>query len=116
MKKISLGQTITILANIGVIAGIVFLRFEMRQNTIAVKSTAAQGIHDQIVSIQSMLIDESMSGLIGKGINSPYELTLDEVSKVNAFFYAAFFGGQNLYFQIRRASMTQNAPTALGNK
>ena len=32
MKKIDLGQTITILANMGVIAGIVFLGIEIRQN------------------------------------------------------------------------------------
>ena len=32
MKKIDLGQTIAIFANIGVIAGIVFLGFELRQN------------------------------------------------------------------------------------
>jgi len=32
MKKIDLGQTIGILANIGVIAGIVFLAIEVRQN------------------------------------------------------------------------------------
>ncbi len=32
MKKIDLGQTITILANLGVIAGIVFLGIELQQN------------------------------------------------------------------------------------
>ena len=32
MKKIDIGQTITILANIGVITGIIFLGFELRQN------------------------------------------------------------------------------------
>ena len=32
MTKIDLGQTITILANLGVIAGIVFLGFELQQN------------------------------------------------------------------------------------
>jgi hypothetical protein len=32
MKKIDLGQTITILANVGVIAGIVFLAIELQQN------------------------------------------------------------------------------------
>ncbi len=32
MKKLDLGQTITILANVGVIAGIVFLGMELRQN------------------------------------------------------------------------------------
>jgi len=32
LKNMDLGQTITILANIGVIAGILFLAFELRQN------------------------------------------------------------------------------------
>lgn len=32
MKRIDLGQTITLLANLGVIAGIVFLAFELQQN------------------------------------------------------------------------------------
>ena len=32
MKKFNLGQSITILANVGVIAGIVFLGIELRQN------------------------------------------------------------------------------------
>jgi len=32
MKKIDLGQTISIIANLGVIAGIVFLGYELRQN------------------------------------------------------------------------------------
>ena len=32
MKKLDLGQALTILANVGVIAGIIFLAFELRQN------------------------------------------------------------------------------------
>lgn len=32
MKKLDLGQTITILANLGVIAGIIFLAIELQQN------------------------------------------------------------------------------------
>ena len=42
MKKIDLGQMIAILANIGVIAGIVFLGFELRQNSAAAELQAAQ--------------------------------------------------------------------------
>jgi hypothetical protein len=42
MKKIDLGQTITVLANVGVIAGIAFLAFELRQNTQAVELASAQ--------------------------------------------------------------------------
>jgi hypothetical protein len=33
MKRIDIGQTITILANVGVLAGIALLAVELRQNT-----------------------------------------------------------------------------------
>ncbi len=42
MKKIDPGQTITILANIGVIAGIVFLGVELRQTQRAMQAQAYQ--------------------------------------------------------------------------
>ena len=44
MKKIDLAQTIMILADIGVIAGIVFLAVEIRQNTAATRSATIQDI------------------------------------------------------------------------
>jgi hypothetical protein len=42
MKKIDIVQAVTILANVGVIAGIVFLAFELQQNTQAVRLASAQ--------------------------------------------------------------------------
>ncbi len=47
MKKLDLGQTITILANVGVIAGIVFLAFELQQNNALLE---AQARSDQLNS------------------------------------------------------------------
>ena len=44
MKKIDLGQTIAILANIGVIAGIAFLAFELRQNTKLLRAQAGYNL------------------------------------------------------------------------
>ena len=40
MKKLDLGQTITILANLGVIAGIVFLAIELQQNNELLEAEA----------------------------------------------------------------------------
>ena len=42
MKKIDLGQTIMIVANVGVIASIVFLGFEIHQTQLAMQSQAFQ--------------------------------------------------------------------------
>jgi len=46
MKKIDLGQTIGILANVGVIAGIVFLAVEIHQNNEALAVQARSGRED----------------------------------------------------------------------
>ena len=42
MKKLDLGQAIQILANVGVLAGLVFLGLELRQNTQAVRLASAE--------------------------------------------------------------------------
>ena len=48
MKKIDYGQAVSILANIGVIAGILFLGFEIRQNTLISRGVAVQSISEQV--------------------------------------------------------------------
>ena len=42
MKTLDLGQAFSILANLGVILGIVFLAYELRQNTQAIRLNAVQ--------------------------------------------------------------------------
>ena len=46
MKKIDLGQTLGILANVGVIAGIVFLGYELQQNNEFLASAARATRHE----------------------------------------------------------------------
>ncbi len=41
MKKIDLGQIITILANVGVVIGLVFLTLEIRQNNAQMRAQGA---------------------------------------------------------------------------
>lgn len=48
MKKFDYGQLISVLANIGVIAGILFLAFEIRQNTVISRGAAVQSIAEQV--------------------------------------------------------------------
>lgn len=46
MQKIDLGKSIGILANLGVIGGIVFLGFELRQNQLIGRSQTQTAIAD----------------------------------------------------------------------
>ncbi len=48
VKKFDYGQMVSVLANIGVIAGILFLGFEIRQNTLISRGAAVQSISEQI--------------------------------------------------------------------
>ena len=52
MKKIDFGQTASVLANIGIIAGMLFLGFELRQNTLISRGAAVQSISEQVNSWQ----------------------------------------------------------------
>lgn len=56
MKKIDLGQTIAIVANLGVIAGIVFLGLELRQNNQLLRADAIMTSIDTRVSRQDIVL------------------------------------------------------------
>ncbi len=59
MKKIELGQTVSILANAGVIAGILFLVFELRQNNDLLRSEARSNLDANRVSMQQNIVEDS---------------------------------------------------------
>lgn len=47
MKKIDVAHAVSIIANLGVIAGIIFLGYEIRQNTVAISGATIQAISEQ---------------------------------------------------------------------
>jgi len=57
MKKIDLGQTITILANVGVIVGIIFLAAELRQNNRQLALQSYQALVGQINDLSKTSIE-----------------------------------------------------------
>ena len=65
MKKIDLGQAISILANVGVIAGIVFLAFEMRQNNELLGIELRNSQRDRQLSMVDIVLNNSDLDLLG---------------------------------------------------
>jgi hypothetical protein len=100
MKKIDLGQTITILANLGVIAGIVFLGIEMQQNTDAIQSSTAQSVTSISSSgLTELAANQNMAEIRLKGDLD--NASLNEVEALQYFalnrnFWLTF---QNVFFQ-----------------
>lgn len=59
MKKIELGQTLTILANLGVIVGIAFLALELNQANRIGRYTAENARRTQFIQINSIVMEHS---------------------------------------------------------
>lgn len=86
MKKIDLGQTIQILANIGVIAGILFLAVEIRTNTQMNRIAIQQAFSANWLQINSQLAgDVDLAALIVKAYSGE-QLLPDEAVRFAAMF------------------------------
>ena len=78
MKKIDLGQTITILANVGVIVGIVFLVVEIRQNTQQLTLELSWQVNQKIFENNRDMLGDNPTSVFVKSITNPEDLIFEE--------------------------------------
>ena len=101
MKKIDLGQTIGLVANLGVLVGILLLVYELSQtrqiNQAQTRTAIAEGIADFLVAIYS---DEQLASLWVRG-NAGEELSEAERSQHNGLRVAANRHFENSHYQYR---------------
>ena len=77
MKKVDLGQAINTLANIGVIAGIVFLALELQQNSKQVSLQSYQAWAANNVQIDLAMADPVNGAIIAQGALDSRNLSRD---------------------------------------
>jgi hypothetical protein len=106
MKKPDLGQTLTILANVGVIAGIIFLAYEIRQNTAAIQSSTVQDYIDGTIELMSDLATNSDLNDAWNAYMAGDE-SLSDADEVRALFMvrSQWFRYQGAFAQWQRGSM-----------
>jgi len=85
MKKIDLAQSIALFANLGVIAGIVFLAVEIRQNTRSIQIGGYQDLMGRIAQMSELVIENRLDAENAYG-----EAGWDELQLDNADYQAAF--------------------------
>lgn len=113
MKKIDLGQAISILANIGVIAGIVFLAYEIRQNTISAQIESASSYQPSISQLLVLLLeDDDLAETVRKGV-SGQPVTEAEEFQLNIFYMSVLRSWQLPYYQNRLGAMDSESWNAL---
>ncbi len=84
MKNINLGQTITILANVGVIAGIVFLGLELQQNNELMKSEIRGNFQGARLHVNSLITDSQWLPEIFAKVEAGESLAPDEAIRLQA--------------------------------
>jgi len=100
-KKIDLGQTIQILANLGVIAGIVFLGIELQQNNALLSAQARAGRTELAKDGANRFLanPELVSIMVRRRNNEP--LTDEDAQKVNPIMRALLVNMQHIYTEYR---------------
>jgi len=89
MKKIDLGQAITILANVGVVAGIVFLVYEIRQNTAQMRADAGYSINEAVDSLnRSVYEDREFAELLLQAQESFSEMDRVDQARIASYFFS----------------------------
>ena len=73
----SLNQWLTLLANVGVLAGIVFLAVGLQQNTQQLKLQSYQAWQTANNEINMMVTDPKLSAIVSSGHSDPTQLTKD---------------------------------------
>ena len=102
MRSIDAGQTITILANLGVIAGIVFLAVELRQNNDLLESQArASRTSMRQDYFRDLFSDPALSGLIVKASDGR-ELTEEEALRLFWFNTSVITAWSTVYDEYSR--------------
>ena len=96
MKKLSLGQTITILANVGVIAGIVFLGVELRQNSEAAELQAAQSYVNLTQELDFRIVDDP--SLIALFLTSPESRSPVESVRMDRWIFGVLRTWENGHY------------------
>jgi hypothetical protein len=98
MKKIDLAQTITILANVGVIAGIVFLALELNQNSNQLALELEWQINDRIIQNNRSLMGENPTPIFVKSVTAPEDLTFEEFTVAGALVFNFLSTWEDRYF------------------
>ncbi len=89
MRKTSFTEIVTILANVGVVIGLVFLTLEIRQNTAQMRTQGAYSIYQSVETLnQAVYLDDEFADLLHRGEKSFNDLDPVEQSRLADFFFS----------------------------
>ena len=106
MNKIDLGQTLTILANVGVIVGIIFLVLELRQNQDLAR---AQMRNDLSIAFQEIVRGDISGPIVDLVVRDEDGESLSKADQLRLDIWRAMWVNylNNMYSQFRQGLYTK---------
>ena len=99
MKKLNPGQTISVLANVGVLIGILLLVYELNQNRVVAEAQTRAAITQVIIDLTVMVSQTEMGMVISEKRLNDEALTPREKIWQRGTSRAQFRHWENVYFQ-----------------
>jgi hypothetical protein len=106
LKKIDLGQSISILANLGVIAGIAFLAFELNQNNEQLSAQSRYNYYHERIEAQRMLATDGELSSIAVKLFSGDDLSPTEQFRMTFLARAIFITIEYEFIELQRGRIT----------
>lgn len=102
MDRSLLNEWLTIATNIAVLAGIIILAIEIRQNSTAIRSSVLQSVSNESSSLNlALATDSAMRETWTLGLRDPAALTESQKLQFNTTMHVWFANAQNWYYQAR---------------
>ena len=97
MKFDRLGGSLAVLANIGVIAGLVLLAVELRQNSQVVRAEAVASLLAGQSSAETAFMGDDTAAAMATALVAPEDLTDEEILQMWAYLNTAVISAEQTY-------------------
>ena len=101
MKKIDLNQTVQIIANLGVVGGLIFLGLEINQNNLMMKSQTRSDVSQSITDMLRQSLDPEIITIGLKAQEDLNSLSAVELNQLQGAYAVAFRVYENVHYQYR---------------
>jgi hypothetical protein len=109
MKLDRFGAGLALAANLGVIASLVLLAVELRQNTQVVRAQAVANLATGISSGEAAFMGEDAAEAFVKAVYTPETLTNEEIAKVWAYLNVTMMAAQQVQVMYASGLATEEA-------
>lgn len=106
-KKIDLGQILTIAANLGVIAGILLLAFELSQTRELTKAQIRNDLSTGLTNYFSVVVNPEYMEVLTRAINDE-PVSESEIAMLEAGYSMHFRVLENVHYQYRQGLLDES--------